>query len=187
MRNGLSSGIGLKEIGKSRRDRCSSVLRSGLRGVGLSVLRLRCELRLAMEPMRVEQRIGRIDRKGQRSEKVLIYNLVTPDTVDADIYERCLLRIGIFNSALGASEEILGEIAQEIHSVANDIELSACERQEKLQQIADNKIRLIQEQQALEDKQAELFGIRLPGDQTQKEIEGGFQLLAFTSCDTESS
>ena len=127
---------------------------------------------LPWNPMRVEQRIGRIDRKGQRSEKVLIYNLVTPDTVDADIYERCLLRIGIFNSALGASEEILGEIAQEIHSVANDIELSACERQEKLQQIADNKIRLIQEQQALEDKQAELFGIRLPGDQTQKEIEG---------------
>ena len=31
-----------------------------------------------------------------------------------------------------------------------------------LQQIADNQIRLVQEQQILEDKQAELFGIRLP-------------------------
>ena len=41
-----------------------------------------------------------------------------------------------------------------------------------MQQIADNQIRLVQEQQILEDKQAELFGIRLPADQTQKDIEG---------------
>ena len=127
---------------------------------------------LPWNPMRVEQRIGRIDRNGQKSEKVLIYNLVTPGTVDADIYERCLLRIGVFNSALGASEEILGEVAHEIRSVADDIQLSSEERKTKLQQIADNQIRLIQEQQVLEDKQAELFGIRLPGDQTQKDIEG---------------
>ena len=127
---------------------------------------------LPWNPMRVEQRIGRIDRKGQKSEKVMIYNLVTPGTVDADIYDRCLLRIGVFNSALGASEEILGEIAQEIRSVADDVKLSVDERKEKLQQISDNKIRLIQEQEALEDKQAELFGIRLPGDQIQKDIEG---------------
>lgn len=127
---------------------------------------------LPWNPMRVEQRIGRIDRKGQKSEKVLIYNLITPDTVDADIYERCLLRIGIFNSALGASEEILGDIAQEIRSVAEDVKLTDAKRKKKLQQIADNQIRLIQEQQELEDKQAELFGIRLPADQAQKDIEG---------------
>ena len=127
---------------------------------------------LPWNPMRIEQRIGRIDRKGQKSQKVLIYNLITPNTVDADIYERCLLRIGVFNSALGASEEILGEIAQEIRSVADDVQLSDGERKEKLQQIADNQIRLLQEQQILEDKQAELFGIHLPADQTQKDIEG---------------
>ena len=127
---------------------------------------------LPWNPMRIEQRIGRIDRKGQKSEKVLIYNLITPETVDADVYERCLLRIGVFNSALGASEEILGEIAREIRSVADDMQLSNGERKERLRQIADNQIRLVQEQQILEDKQAELFGIRLPADQTQKDIEG---------------
>lgn len=127
---------------------------------------------LPWNPLRVEQRIGRIDRNGQKSEKVLIYNMITPGTVDADIYERCLLRIGVFNSALGASEEILGEVANEIRSVAENAELTDEDRREKLQQISDNKIRLIQEQAALEDKQAELFGIRLPADETQREIEG---------------
>ena len=36
------------------------------------------------------------------------------------IYERCLMRIGIFNSAIGAGEEILGLIAQEINEIAKD-------------------------------------------------------------------
>ena len=49
--------------------------------------------------------------------------------------------------------------------------LSETERGEQLQQLADNKIRLIQEQDELEQKQLELFGIRLPQDQMKREIE----------------
>lgn len=126
---------------------------------------------LPWNPMRVEQRIGRIDRNGQKSETVAIYNLITPGTVDADIYERCLIRIGVFNSALGDNEEILGEITQEIRNIAENFTLSEEGRKSKLQQLADNKIRLIQEQEALEQKQLELFGIRLPEDRMKKEIE----------------
>jgi len=125
---------------------------------------------LPWNPMRIEQRIGRIDRNGQKSESVAIVNLITPGTVDADIYERCLVRIGIFNNALGGGEEILGEITREIKSIAENYELDEDERKLKLQQLSDNKIRLIQEQEALEQKQAELFGIRLPQEQTNREI-----------------
>ena len=127
---------------------------------------------LPWNPMRVEQRIGRIDRNGQKSESVAIVNLITPGTVDADIYERCLLRIGVFNGALGGSEEILGEISKEIKSIADNDSLSDEDRQAKLQQLADNKVRLIQEQERLEQGQMELFGIRLPEDQMKKEIAG---------------
>ena len=122
-------------------------------------------------PMRVEQRIGRIDRNGQQSESVAIVNLITPGTVDADIYERCLLRIGVFKHALGGSEEILGDISKEIKNIAENYSLSEEERQAKLQQLADNKIRLVQEQERLEENQMELFGIRLPEEQMKKEIE----------------
>jgi hypothetical protein len=126
---------------------------------------------LPWNPMRIEQRIGRIDRNGQRSETVAIYNLITPGTVDADIYERCMLRIGVFNKSLGECEEILGQITREVRDVGENLNLSDAERNAKLQQIADNKIRLIHEQQDLEERQVDLFGIRLPTDQTRKEIE----------------
>lgn len=126
---------------------------------------------LPWNPMRVEQRIGRIDRNGQRSDTVAIVNLITPGTVDADIYERCLLRIGVFESALGGSEEILGEITKEIRNIAENFRLSGAEKQAKFQQLADNKIRLMQEQDQLEQKQMELFGIRIPDDQMRKEID----------------
>ena len=98
--------------------------------------------------MRIEQRIGRIDRYGQQSESVAIVNFVTPGTVDADIYERCLLRIGVFHHAVGGSEEILGEITREIHNIAESFSLTSKQRAEQLQQLGDNKIRQIQEETA---------------------------------------
>jgi len=139
---------------------------------------------LPWNPMRVEQRIGRIDRVGQKSESVAIVNLITPGTVDADIYERCLVRIGVFNNALGGSEEILGEITREIRSIAEQFSLSDEERGLKFQQLADNKIRLIQEQEILEQRQLELFGIRLPEDQMKKDIEeaSSFWLSPVSIC-----
>ena len=79
---------------------------------------------LPWNPMRIEQRIGRIDRYGQQSESVAIVNLVTPGTVDADIYERCLMRIGVFHHAVGGNEEILGEITREIHNIADSFTLT---------------------------------------------------------------
>ena len=126
---------------------------------------------LPWNPMRVEQRIGRIDRYGQRSETVAIVNLVTPGTVDADIYERCLWRIGVFRHAVGGSEEVLGEITKEIRNIADNFTLTRDERAERLQQLGDNKIRQMQEESALEDRQAELFGLTVPNQDWRKEIE----------------
>ncbi|MGA9580784.1 MAG: helicase-related protein [Allosphingosinicella sp.] len=121
-------------------------------------------------PMRIEQRIGRIDRYGQRSETVAIYNFVTPGTVDYDIHERCLKRIGIFERSIGGSEAILGEIATRLQEVAEDFSLTDDERRERLQQLADNEIRVVQENEALEERQAELFGVRVHSERLQDEI-----------------
>lgn len=117
---------------------------------------------LPWNPMRVEQRIGRIDRYGQKSETVVIYNFITPGTVDAEIYERCLLRIGVFRQALGGSEEILGRLTRELREIAENLTLSPEELASRLQQLSDNEVRAIQEQARLEEEQAKLFGLSLP-------------------------
>ena len=107
---------------------------------------------LPWNPMRIEQRIGRIDRRGQRSEAVNIYNIITEGTVDADIYYRCLMRIGVFESSIGECEEILGRVAAEIETIVLDSTLTDAERSSKLEQIADNEVRRAQELHRLEDE-----------------------------------
>lgn len=110
-------------------------------------------------PMRIEQRIGRIDRRGQKSEAVSIKNMIVRNTVDAKIYFRCLDRIGVFRQSLGGSEEILGELTREMRAIADDLSLTDEQLDRKLQQLADNKIARMEEQAALEDKEASLFGL----------------------------
>ena len=116
---------------------------------------------LPWNPMRIEQRIGRIDRYGQTSTTVGIFNFVTPGTIDGDIYVRCLSRIGVFQHSIGGNEDILGDITREIHNIAETFNLSEAERSQRLQQLADNKIRLIEEEQKLEQRQGELFGLNI--------------------------
>lgn len=116
---------------------------------------------LPWNPMRIEQRIGRIDRRGQKSETIAIKNLVVSGTVDAVIFERCLMRIGVFQRALGGSEAILGELTRDIRKIGEDLALSEAERAERLQQLADNKIGRIQEQEELEERESALFGLPL--------------------------
>ncbi|SDL43734.1 DEAD/DEAH box helicase [Tessaracoccus oleiagri] len=116
---------------------------------------------LPWNPMRIEQRIGRIDRRGQRSETVAIKNLIVSGTVDAHIYERCLVRIGVFERALGGSEAILGDLTREIRKIGEDLTLSEAERALRLQQLADNRIGRIQEQEELEERESALFGLPL--------------------------
>ena len=161
------------ELPPDRKDSLDVLLLSEIGCEGLDYQFCDCIVNydLPWNPMRVEQRIGRIDRKGQQSESIAIFNLISPGTVDADIYKRCLMRIGVFNSAIGGSEEILGDITRELRNIAENFSLSESERKDHLQQLADNKIRLIQEEDELEQKQLQLFGIRLPQDQMLREIE----------------
>jgi len=126
---------------------------------------------LPWNPMRIEQRIGRIDRQGQMSPVIAIYNMITPGTIDADIYERCLSRIDVFEKSIGDCEEILGKIFQKIKSIADDFTLDEESRREKLQQLADNEIRHIQETEKLEEEKYNFIGLRIPQERLEEEIE----------------
>ena len=125
---------------------------------------------LPWNPMRIEQRIGRIDRRGQQNEAIGIYNMITNGTVDADIYYRCLMRIGIFESSIGECDEILGDIATQLDHIGMDTSLTDEERKIKLEQMADNEVRRLQELNKLEEEEKEFFGFDLSEYMTSQEI-----------------
>ena len=65
-------------------------------------------------PMRVEQRIGRIDRLGQQSPTIQIVNLHYEDTVETDVYQALRDRIGLFEAVVGRLQPILAELPRSI-------------------------------------------------------------------------
>lgn len=61
-------------------------------------------------PMRVEQRIGRIDRLGQAYKQIEIVNLHYSDTVETDVYVALRKRIGLFETTVGRLQPILSQL-----------------------------------------------------------------------------
>lgn len=68
---------------------------------------------LPWNPMRIEQRIGRLDRIGQKLP-VRIYNLFCEDTVEERVLEVLERRIGMFQESVGSLDPILGEVERDI-------------------------------------------------------------------------
>ena len=65
-------------------------------------------------PMRVEQRIGRIDRLGQENRIIRIINLHYEGTVETDVYRALRNRIGLFESVVGRLQPILAQLPRTI-------------------------------------------------------------------------
>jgi SNF2 family DNA or RNA helicase len=65
---------------------------------------------LPWNPMRVEQRIGRIDRIGQRYETVRIHNFYYDGTVEAKVYKKLRDRINAFATVVGNLQPILAQV-----------------------------------------------------------------------------
>ena len=62
-------------------------------------------------PMRVEQRIGRIDRIGQQHPKMQVINLHLEGTVETDVYKALKDRIQMFEQVVGTLQPILAKAA----------------------------------------------------------------------------
>ncbi len=93
---------------------------------------------LPWNPMRVEQRIGRLDRYGQRHEKIFIYNFSMVGTIDDEILNRLYRRINIFETYIGDLEAILGEEITELTQEMFRAELTYEQKVEKIEKVAEN-------------------------------------------------
>jgi ERCC4-related helicase len=86
---------------------------------------------LPWNPMRVEQRIGRIDRIGQDARVVLVSNLYLMDTIEEDTYQTLKDRIGVFENVVGPLQPILAEMPRIFRKLAQ----GEIERAEALRQL----------------------------------------------------
>ncbi|MCH9053720.1 MAG: DEAD/DEAH box helicase, partial [Proteobacteria bacterium] len=65
-------------------------------------------------PMKVEQRIGRIDRLGQEYETIRIVNLHYNNTVETDVYIALRQRINLFTTFVGKLQPIFAKLPSRI-------------------------------------------------------------------------
>jgi hypothetical protein len=104
---------------------------------------------LPWNPMRVEQRIGRIDRIGQEYDDVFILNYSYEDTVESDIYDRLGDRIGLFEYVVGDMQPILSSVGSKIREAT--MEQGAKTGSKEYEQLQGDIERDIDEQQGEED------------------------------------
>ena len=119
-------------------------------GVDLQFSRVVVNYDLPWNPMVVEQRIGRIDRLGQASPTITIWNLFYENTIDARIYSRLYERLGVFEAALGGLEAVIGD---EIKKLTIDLlrgELTPGQEEERIAQTQQALSNLRDEEKRLE-------------------------------------
>lgn len=109
---------------------------------------------LPWNPMKVEQRIGRLDRFGQQHEKIFILNMQVPGTIETDILQRLYERIGIFTDSIGDLEPILHEELDNFSKRVLDPALTPDQRLKRADEIAvaiekkKNDVSRLQEERA---------------------------------------
>lgn len=113
---------------------CSEI---GAEGVDLQFARVVVNYDLPWNPMRVEQRIGRIDRIGQQSPNIIIINFHVRDTIDGSIFSHLYAKIGVFEHTIGALEGILGEEIAKLTSQIFREDLTPKQISERAEQTAD--------------------------------------------------
>ena len=117
-------------------------------GVDIQFCRLLINYDLPWNPTKVDQRIGRIDRLGQKAKVISIINFCYEGTIDQRIHDRLLLRLNIFERALGGMEAILGEKISELTFELLMNKLTPEEETKRIEQtaMAIENIRLQQEE-----------------------------------------
>ena len=125
-------------------------------GVDLQFCKILVNYDLPWNPMRVEQRIGRIDRLGQKSPRITIINLCYEDTIDQRIYIRLFQRLKIFEQALGGLDGILGEKISGLTSDLFSNELTPEQENERIERVALAVERRQQESNELENNASTL-------------------------------
>ena len=105
---------------------------SGAEGVNMQFCSLLINYDLPWNPQRIEQRIGRIHRYGQKCDVVIINFLNKGNRADERVFELLNENLKLFSRIFGASDEVLGAIESEMffeqrnHSLELNLRMMTC-------------------------------------------------------------
>lgn len=114
---GVSNEDRWKELDRFKSTRGPRVLLSsevGSEGIDLQFSRVVVNYDLPWNPMRVEQRIGRIDRVGQQAAKLSIINFKVADTVEERLFDGLHWKLQQSANSLGDMEAVVGREVQQL-------------------------------------------------------------------------
>jgi len=97
-------------------------------------------------PMRVEQRIGRLDRIGQK-KPVRIYNLYCESTVEERVLEVLEKRIGLFEDSVGSLDPILGDVERDIERLVLSDMANLSQEFQQFEDLLERRVREAQEKE----------------------------------------
>lgn len=83
---------------------------AGAEGINLQFCSLVINYDLPWNPQRIEQRIGRCHRYGQKHDVVVVNFVDRSNEADARVYELLAQKFELFEGVFGASDEVLGAI-----------------------------------------------------------------------------
>jgi len=157
----------------------------GSEGLDLEFCHVVVNYDLPWNPMVVEQRIGRLDRIGQESESILIFNLSMPGTIEDRVLERLYARVKVFETSIGDLEVILGEEIRSLAQALFALNLTPEELDARLDQSAGVIERRKMELEDMEKNASSLIGHdeyfldQIEQARRQHRYVGGEELLVY--------
>ncbi|MCQ2402521.1 MAG: SNF2-related protein [Lentisphaeria bacterium] len=107
---------------------------AGSEGINLQFCSLVINYDLPWNPQRIEQRIGRCHRYGQKHDVVVINFLNERNAADKRVYELLTSKFQLFNGVFGASDEVLGQLESGVSLERKILELyQQCRTEEEIQ------------------------------------------------------
>lgn len=126
-------------------------------GINLQFCSMIVNYDLPWNPQRIEQRIGRCHRYGQKYDVVVVNFLNTRNAADQRVFQLLNEKFNLFNGVFGASDEVLGSISSgidfekriaEIYQICrtkDEIETSFNKLQDELEEQINTKIKSTQQ------------------------------------------
>ncbi len=122
---------------------------SGSEGRNLQFAHAVCNFDLPWNPMKIEQRIGRLSRIGQTRD-VYVFNLVAAGTVEAAVLHLLEAKLHLFELVIGEVDMILGNLEEdrEFQDVVADLWLESASSDEFVRRMEELGDRLVAAKEA---------------------------------------